>query len=571
MRFKVFSLTLVFAIVFPSSASAFTYIKWTAFGPTYQSASFSFVTEPIVVTPTDVRKMNYATLPLCRSLKEAGLDEIDCIKRIDASVDGKNWIPGSFDSYIPVRQQVIDSPPSFMAEWARTDIDLKPGQLANNVPGSRSSLWSFPGVTHRNGNQFMVSYQIGTPVYNDRLNYEESFTELEIQPVVSSLRGTVPDLSDGLKSTSTGEDGKQCFQSSKASYCLTFYPFDNTDVRFRISVNLTKSAESLRSSTWMYTHSSSPYLDQKQTLGSLNSQDLTFELSPTAVQIPTIVLDSESLVTKYVDSVMPPLQGNNISEVVRAGYEETKQQMLQRYLEGITRNNGNYTVSINENSFSLGSTYLMGRQDAFMTPKNTKEFIGLRVQTLPLGSAGASGDLYQALRACPASKGIAGLISTNATAAETTPPTLDKATQTLKYRVAAPHLKENGSTNNGFYRLQLNPQIAKCIWGENLLGAKAEISIVNDSGEVQVTTSTFTFNNDAAIFEISGFHYSSGTINMKLVMPALTKTDGSKLPTDSKSNPVAAPKRVTISCIKGKTTKKVTAIQPKCPSGYRKK
>jgi hypothetical protein len=30
-------------------------------------------------------------------------------------------------------------------------------------------------------------------------------------------------------------------------------------------------------------------------------------------------------------------------------------------------------------------------------------------------------------------------------------------------------------------------------------------------------------------------------------------------------------KKITITCIKGKTSKKVTAIKPKCPTGYKKK
>jgi hypothetical protein len=33
----------------------------------------------------------------------------------------------------------------------------------------------------------------------------------------------------------------------------------------------------------------------------------------------------------------------------------------------------------------------------------------------------------------------------------------------------------------------------------------------------------------------------------------------------------AAMKKTTITCIKGKVTKKVSAIKPKCPSGYKKK
>jgi hypothetical protein len=35
--------------------------------------------------------------------------------------------------------------------------------------------------------------------------------------------------------------------------------------------------------------------------------------------------------------------------------------------------------------------------------------------------------------------------------------------------------------------------------------------------------------------------------------------------------PKAAAKATTITCVKGKTTKKVTAVNPKCPAGYKKK
>ena len=570
VKLKALFLVFVVTFSFPSSASALTYIQWTAFGPVYQSASFSYITEPIVVSPTDIRKMSFTTLPICQSLKENNLPEVDCIKSVEAKTNGKNWITGSLNSYIQMRAQVKDSPASLTTEWARTNIDLFPGELINNVAGSRSSLWTFPGITHKNGDQFLVSYQIGTPVYNDKLNYVESYTEIEVQPVVPSVEGTTPGPDENLTFSSGWTDSKQCFWSSKVTYCLKFYPFDNTDLRFRFTINLTNTSESLKSNTWMYTHSFSPYIQQNRVSGSLTSQEIIFELSPTAVQIPTIVLDSESLVMDYVETIMPPLQ-NPHSEEVRASYEETKRQMLEQYLSGIRLNGGNYTVAINENSFAFGSTYLMGKQDKFMSPKNTKEFIGLRVQSLPLGSAGASGELYQTLESCPPTFGIAGLISTNATATETTPPTLDKATQTLKYRIAAPHLKENGELNSGFYRLQLNPQVAKCIWGDNLLGAKAEVSVINDSGEVQVTTSTFLFNKDAAIFEISGFHYSAGTINIKLLVPSSTKPSNTQATDSPQKTPTAKSKVTTITCVKGKTTKKVTAIKPKCPVGYKKK
>jgi len=49
--------------------------------------------------------------------------------------------------------------------------------------------------------------------------------------------------------------------------------------------------------------------------------------------------------------------------------------------------------------------------------------------------------------------------------------------------------------------------------------------------------------------------------------PVVTPT-----PTPSASKaPIAVPKLLTISCVKGKITKKVTAAKPVCPAGYKKK
>jgi hypothetical protein len=42
-------------------------------------------------------------------------------------------------------------------------------------------------------------------------------------------------------------------------------------------------------------------------------------------------------------------------------------------------------------------------------------------------------------------------------------------------------------------------------------------------------------------------------------------------PAPTVAKPTAAAKKTTIICVKGKTTKKVTAVKPKCPSGYKKK
>ena len=562
MKLRVLLLAITITFSSTLSARADSYFEWRGSGSSAQFPRFSSVTQPIVVSSTDIRKVNYLTLPLCQSLKEINLAEIDCVKSIEATTNGKDWVDGRFDSYIRVRQVVKDSPSNFTVEWARSEIDLMPGELTNNSAGSRSSIWTFPGIIHKNGNQFLISYTLTNPTYNDKINYEESYTEIRVAPIVESLAGTPEGPNENPRLADYG-NGKRCFVSAKATYCLNFFSFDNTNLRFRFTVRLGNTSESMNSGTWMYTQSFASSLKQNRVPGSPTAQDLVFELSPTAVQIPRIVLDSDSLITSYVDAVLPNslYQGPEVSEIRRNAFNETKKQMLASYLKGLYDG---------EDSFAAGSTFLMGRQDKFISPKNTTEFIGLRVQTLRLGNVAAGVELYQTLKNCPSTLGVAGVISSNATAVEPLPPTLDKVTQTLKYRVAAPHLKQNGELNTGFYRLQLNPHIAKCIWGDNLLGAKAEVSILNDSGEIQVATSTFIFNETAAVFEISGFHYSAGTVNIKLIAP-VTSNSGSPQVTDLPKTTPAAKSKITITCTKSKLTKKVTAINPKCPAGFKKK
>lgn len=52
-----------------------------------------------------------------------------------------------------------------------------------------------------------------------------------------------------------------------------------------------------------------------------------------------------------------------------------------------------------------------------------------------------------------------------------------------------------------------------------------------------------------------------------ITTPSPTSNTKKVAPQNSKPTPI----KTTISCVKGKTIKKVTAINPKCPTGYKKK
>jgi hypothetical protein len=52
--------------------------------------------------------------------------------------------------------------------------------------------------------------------------------------------------------------------------------------------------------------------------------------------------------------------------------------------------------------------------------------------------------------------------------------------------------------------------------------------------------------------------------------PVATPTPSATPTATAVAKPVAA-KKTSINCVKGKTTKKVTAVNPKCPTGFKRK
>lgn len=138
-------------------------------------------------------------------------------------------------------------------------------------------------------------------------------------------------------------------------------------------------------------------------------------------------------------------------------------------------------------------------------------------------------------------------------------PYWDKETDSLNFGVVAPHLKVNGEQNTGFFTLWAPEDFIKCRWPENtLIGApKITVEVLNPDGSQQVAVTSVRQVNKTLYFSASGFHYSSPTIRVSAPKVEV--------------KPSTAPKSSTITCLKGKSSKKVTAVNPKCPSGWKKK
>ena len=150
---------------------------------------------------------------------------------------------------------------------------------------------------------------------------------------------------------------------------------------------------------------------------------------------------------------------------------------------------------------------------------------------------------------------VSGIVTTNATGYVAGPPVFNKTEQTLDYKVLAPHYLADGTEFKGTYDLTIDTDFARCLYGFTKAPIGATVSVVSADGQSQVATVVVSQKDKWIHLGAYGFGFSSPTLKVKFTQAAA---------------PVAA-KKSTITCVKGKTVKKVTAVAPKCPSGYKKK
>jgi len=191
--------------------------------------------------------------------------------------------------------------------------------------------------------------------------------------------------------------------------------------------------------------------------------------------------------------------------------------------------------------------------------------------------------LLETSEPCLADKSrVIGLVTTNAMVYDGTPPIFKDGE--IQYRVASVHNDSFGKKFQGVYDLVIDSKVARCLYKYSDAPISASVSISSSDGNQSVATTVVTEKNGWFRMGAYGFHYSAPTIRVKLSQeaPAPTPTP-TPTPTPSPT-PTAIPvvdpapsakpavaKKVTITCVKGKTVKKVTAVKPVCPAGFKKK
>ena len=161
------------------------------------------------------------------------------------------------------------------------------------------------------------------------------------------------------------------------------------------------------------------------------------------------------------------------------------------------------------------------------------------------GVEGTSGDMYVG------SNGVCGLST----------PVWNNETKEFTWQAAAPHFAPDGATvNKGFYKAVIPVNDAKLLWGlenPNDAASALEVSITTEAGGSAAALKSVSVKNGKIIIDVSGFEYSRP--KLKIAMKKGWKPATAML------------NKTTITCVMGKTVKKITAVKPACPKGYKKK
>jgi hypothetical protein len=475
----------------------------------------------------------YAHMPPCKT----SID-VDCIESIYAVVPGSSArIEGIYKESIP-------------------DAVALPYQadLANALPqGSVSGVWEIPNVKHGGGSSSFVaiSSQVGSlkrngtswiaqPAGSDPLGQGDGDFRASIYPVnlVSDSRYKSRDLEinpqpNGVKRWATftpGEPNHAICAIVGKGVCAQRQSFPD-EVRFGMVLRFSKVING-----WLHGRIDSPEIDYQ-----LTSYGTRVDIDGYSTRVPILAGYASLSDFSGVNSMQIPNLINGQVVIQNASGVRAIEQL------------------------TIWAKVLKDKAVA-----NPTQWTVYNLMKRDLESAGSC---------IKDSKTLAGFVTTNSTTYTATPPIFNESTGTLDYKVASPHYLADGKEFLGKYTLYIDSKVARCIYKFSNAPISASVSITSlEGGQQNIATTVINEKNGWIILSALGFTFSSPTLKVKLtqVAPAavVAPSPSAKSPATSDPAPkvAAAPvAKKTITCVKGKTTKKVTAVKPKCPSGYKKK
>ena len=428
------------------------------------------------------------------------------------------------------------------------------GNKALNVPrGSGAALVSIAGAPHAGGDQYLVK----TTLSSTRIGDQTSFITPRLSASISAVKIIEGDFFDlatetntakydrvgriqvGTTQTKPGLDGKPSKLCVAASTTQCALPYSMPkDIAFGFSLRLNTNL-----SGWLHGRMKNAVIDYKTTSGITN---LTVTANPISVPVVDVWSKSEDLSDAHVAAYLDQFWGgeamhyplsNETGGLPITDAEKTREGMKNISFKHI---NGSFSKSSMDN-FLLWLPIAKDKAAAMPTQ--------WRLGTM---TDNGSGPVRECL---DKEKTLAGVVTTNSTMYIDGPPVFKE--DTLDYKVASTHYEADGTTLfKGTYELIMSSTVARCIYKFTSAPISATVSITSESGVANTATTVISEKNGWLKLGAYGFTFSSPTVRVKLTQEVV--------------KPVVV-KKTTITCVKGKTSKKVTAVRPKCPTGYKKK
>jgi hypothetical protein len=430
-----------------------------------------------------------------------------CIDSVSASYDGKTWVMG---------QRVGERVPN----WAAYNYEARPdlGSPASHGP----NLYRFAGIESDNSDTFDVSPRLQAVSLSGK-KFEPKSISARIQAVkkdVSFIRAPYTAPHQGLSGDEWLKTFSSCLDGSHITNDCWVADTQSKPIYFKLKLALASVPDG-----WV----SGRLFDPGVTFGSTSEHSNLpnfVSISGVSVVVPTLAktyfnFNPDEKATW--DALGPSLNSPWANDGLSRGLSLSPLD-IGKFTKGVST----------DSSWNHATTE---RAEWVANLSWTQQFVHGSSCSRP---------------------GFEGFIGSNALVYESNLPTFDARTKELSYVVASPHFRVNGAPQAGVYSLLMTEAYARCVWNTGSKLARVEISITGDEGASKEATTVLSVSGGYVRFLASGFNFSKVNLRAKLASePEVTFAH--------------APRGTTISCVKGKLTKKVTAVGPKCPAGYKKK
>jgi hypothetical protein len=525
--------------------------------------SFSYIPSTDVYSKLVDLQSAIWQFPICTTITQQ-----DCIENLETQSTDGQWIKGEFNGYVPVTwggpcrwyETTTVILPVGCGKWtiATKEIDYQGNTARNYDDAARDTLWTFPSIS--TNFQFLLSSGLEGDLYGEKNTLGNTPKESKGDRIVWSKFTTslIPVLVTQGTETYRGslpaengyvQEGINCYpQGTKPALCFNFTDYASSD-RFRVTIRMKTSLDVFKYQNWM----SSRATNAEYNFGSgLDAASRRLVLSGDFAKIRTGIFefnrDEESF--KKYNCVMDASFDNQFEGKVdfeKCATNQVNQMMFDQWKNtGALETNGDssYALLLWSGFEKIAPARILRTNNSwiFRTSTVSKK----QVEFAKCSTTDAAKSNF-----------VVGNSFSNASVFSPEPPKWDAVNQSLDFKLAGVHQDENGTVISGFYGLNILESVAKCLWNVNPSAAKVVVSVVTSDGTTQVSTTSSGFLRGFLNFRVSGFHYSVNVIKVKLI--------------DSNKLNKAVAKKVTITCVKGKVTKKVTAASPKCPVGYKKK